>query len=75
MKLINRIQLCECSLIETVNDLLKHISQIEHWRNRSVWKFFVNLFTQLTTYTYLLEKVSLDLESKGNLALPYPIRE
>lgn len=59
--------------METVNGLLKHISQIEHWRARSVSNLFVNLFTQLITYTYLLEKLYLDLESKGNLTLPYPI--
>ena len=32
------------ALIESVNDQLKNISQIEHTRYRSVTNFFVNLF-------------------------------
>ena len=58
------------SLIETVNDQLKNISQIEHSRHRSVWNFLVNLFAGLIAYTYLPQKPSLDLETKGLPTLP-----
>ncbi|BAU64164.1 unnamed protein product [Stanieria sp. NIES-3757] len=70
VKLMDKILLRKRSLIETVNDQLKNISQIEHSRHRSVWNFMVNLFGGLIAYTYLPQKPSLDLEPKGLPALP-----
>ncbi len=70
VKLIDKILLRKRSLIETVNDQLKNISQIEHLLYRSVWNFMVNLFAGLIAYTYLPQKPSLDLEPKGLPALP-----
>ena len=70
VKLMDKILLRKRSLIETVNDRLKNISQIEHSRHRSVWNFMVNLFSGLIAYTYLPKKPSLDLEPKGLPALP-----
>ena len=58
VKLIDKILLRKRSLIETVNDQLKNISQIEHSRHRSVWNFMVNLFAGLIAYTYLPHKPS-----------------
>jgi hypothetical protein len=40
------------SLIETVNDPLKNISQIEHSRHRSIANFMVNLLAGLIAYTH-----------------------
>jgi hypothetical protein len=54
VRLMDKILLRKRSLIETVNDQLKNISQIEHSRHRSIWNFLVNLFASLTAYTYLL---------------------
>ena len=70
VKLIDKILLRKRSLIETVNDQLKNISQIEHLLHRSVWNFLVNLFAGLIAYTYLPKKPSLDLKPKGLPALP-----
>ena len=70
VKLIDKIMLRKRSLIETVNDQLKNISQIEHSRHRSVWNFLVNLLAGLTAYSYLPGKPSLDLEPKALSALP-----
>ena len=70
VKIIDKILLRKRSLIETVNDQLKNISQIEHSRHRSVWNFLVNLLAGLIAYTYLPKKPSLDLEPKGLPALP-----
>ena len=70
VKLMDKILLRQRFLIETVNDQLKNISQIEHSRHRSVWNFMVNLFSGLIAYTYLPQKPSLDLEPKGFSALP-----
>ena len=73
VKLMDKILLRKRSLIETVNDQLKNISQIEHSRHRSVWNFMVNLFSGLIAYTYLPKKPSLDLKPKGLPALPLAI--
>ena len=70
VKLMDKILLRKRSLIETVNDQLKNIFQIEHSKHRSVWNFMVNLFSGLIAYTYLPKKPSLDLEPKGLPALP-----
>ena len=70
VKLIDKILLRKRSIIETVNDQLKNILQIEHSRHRSIWNFMVNLLSGLVAYTYLPTKPSLDLEVKGLKALP-----
>lgn len=57
-------------MIESVNDQLKNICQIEHSRHRSVYNFLVNLLAGLVAYTYQLRKPSLDLDDKGLPALP-----
>jgi hypothetical protein len=49
------------SLIEPVNDQLKHISQIKHSRHRSVANFLVNLVSGVTAYTYQEKKPSLHI--------------
>jgi len=49
------------ALIESVNDQLKNISQIEHTRHRSVTNFFVNLFAGLVAYSLRPKKPSLNL--------------
>ncbi len=58
------------ALIETVNDQLKNIFQIEHLLHRSIWNFLVNLMAGLIAYSYLPNKPSLDLEPKALSALP-----
>jgi len=70
MRLMERIMLRKRALIETVNDQLKNILQIEHTRHRSFWNFLVNLVAGLTAYTYLPKKPSLDLDPKGLPPLP-----
>jgi len=70
VRLMDKILLRKRSLIETVNDQLKNISQIEHSRHRSFWNFLVNLLAGLIAYTYLPKKPSLDLQPKGLPALP-----
>jgi uncharacterized membrane protein YjjP (DUF1212 family) len=48
-------------LIETINDQLKNISQIEHSRHRSLMGFMVNLVGGLIAYTFQPKKPSLGL--------------
>jgi transposase len=52
LPIIDKILLRKRSVIETINDQLKNISQIEHTRHRSVWNFMVNLVCGLLAYTF-----------------------
>jgi len=61
MPLIDKILLRKRSLIETVNDQLKNIMQIEHTRHRSPTNFVVNLIAGLIAYTHQPKKPSLRL--------------
>ncbi|MBW4524325.1 MAG: IS982 family transposase [Phormidium tanganyikae FI6-MK23] len=70
IKLIDKILLRKRSLIESVNDQLKNICQIEHSRHRSCWNFLVNLMAGLIAYTYQPKLPALDLQPKGLPALP-----
>ena len=57
----DRLLLRKRSIIETSNDQLKNISQIEHTRHRSVANFLVNLLCGLIAYCHQREKPSLHL--------------
>lgn len=70
VRLIDKILLRKRAVIESVNDHLKNLCQIEHSRHRSVFNFLVNLMAGLAAYTYLPKKPSLDIEPKGFPALP-----
>ena len=52
------------SIIETVNDQLKNISNIEHSRHRSLWNFLGNIAAGLIAYTWREKKPSLNLNFK-----------
>jgi hypothetical protein len=49
------------SIIETINDQLKNISQIEHTRHRSVTNCMVNIIAGLIAYSHQEKKPSLNL--------------
>ena len=53
------------SIIETINDQLKNISQIEHSRHRSVTNFMVNMVAGLVAYTHQEKKPTLNLADLG----------
>jgi DDE family transposase len=61
MRLWDRLMLRKRFLIETVNDQLKNVSQIEHSRHRSLTGFMVNLVGGLIAYTFQPKKPSLGL--------------
>jgi len=48
--LVDRLLLRKRGVIESVNDQLKNISQIEHTRHRSVWNFRVNIVAGVAAY-------------------------
>ena len=61
MALSDKLLLRKRYIIETINDQLKNISQIEHTRHRSVANFLVNLFCGLIAYCHQPKKPSLNL--------------
>ena len=69
MPLLDKVLLRKRSLIETVNDQLKNISQIEHTRHRSPTNFLVNLVAGLIQYTHQPKKPSLRLNTSDQTAL------
>lgn len=72
MPMLDKILLRKRAVIESVNDYLKNVCQIEHSRHRSPLNFLVNLVSGLVAYTYQPHKPSLDLAPKGLPALPEP---
>ena len=68
LPLVDKLLLRKRALIETINDQLKNISQLEHTRHRSVINWMVNLLAGLVAYTHQPKKPSLDL-SQNQLKL------
>jgi hypothetical protein len=62
MRLTDKLLARKRSIIETIIDQLKNISQIEHSRHRSPVNFAVNLLSGLIAYCHQPKKPSLHLE-------------
>ena len=62
MKLTDKLLARKRSIIETIIDQLKNISQIEHSRHRSPVNFMVNLICGLIAYCHQPKKPALNLE-------------
>ena len=56
MSLSDRILLRKRAIIETVNDELKNIAQVEHSRHRSFDNFIVNILGALAAYCFFPKK-------------------
>jgi hypothetical protein len=63
MPLLDKLLLRKRALIESVNDQLKNISQIEHTRHRSAVNGFVHMIAAVVAYTFQPRKPALDWES------------
>lgn len=59
MSMADKILLRKRSVIETVNDELKNICQIEHSRHRSFANFIANLISAIAAYNFLPKKPSI----------------
>lgn len=70
LPMFDKIMTRKRAIIESVNDQLKNISQIEHTRHRSVANFFVNLMGGLIADTFREKKPSLNLRVTERLQLP-----
>lgn len=63
MNLYDRLMLRKRAVIESVNDFLKNICDIQHSRHRSVTNFLVNLISALAAYSFLPKKPSVFSDS------------
>ena len=70
LTVFDQIMLRKRALIETINDQLKNICQIEHTRHRSTANFLVNVIGALIAYTYKEKKPSLNIRVKELERLP-----
>ena len=62
MHIHDKILLKKRAIIETVNDELKNICQVEHSRHRSFENFLTNLLSGLIAYSFFPKKPSLNLD-------------
>lgn len=63
MTMSDKILLRKRSIIETVNDELKNICQIEHSRHRSFANFLSNIVAGLIAYSFLPKKPSIKYQT------------
>ena len=61
MSVTDKVLLRKRAIIETVNDELKNIAQVEHSRHRSLQNFTVNLLAGIAAYCYFPKKPAIDI--------------
>lgn len=69
LTLTDKLLLRKRAIIESVNDQLKNVCQIEHTRHRSPYNFLVHLLAGLIAYSHQPKKPSLHLD-RDLLTLP-----
>ena len=62
MSVSDKLFLRKRAIIETVNDELKNIAQVEHSRHRSFDNFVVNLLGGIAAYCYFPKKPSIRVQ-------------
>jgi len=71
--IMDKLLLRKRSVIETVNDQLKNLCDIEHSRSRSPVNFMVNMIAGLIRYTYSEKLPSINFSQKDREILGFPI--
>lgn len=74
MSLRDKLLLRKRSVIETINDELKKICQIEHSRHRGIANFLMNLLAAITAYCFFNKKSAIKFDREvqvGQLELFY----
>ena len=71
MSIADKILLRKRALIETVNDKLKSIAQIEHSRHRSFNNFIVNSLSAIAAYCFFKKKpvIEVNFVNDGQLSI------
>ena len=64
MSLYDKIMLRKRSVIETINDELKNICEVEHSRHRAVHNFVMNLISALAAYCFFDKKPAIRFDVK-----------
>jgi len=62
MSLYDKIMLRKRSVIETINDQLKNICEVEHSRHRAVHNFLMNLISALAAYCFFDKKPAIQFD-------------
>lgn len=70
LPLMDKLLARKRSIIETINDQLKNVSQIAHTRHRSPINFVANLVAGLLAYTFQEKKPAIRFTSAETLLLP-----
>jgi len=71
MELKDKIMLRKRSVIETINDELKNMCQVEHSRHRSFGNFITNILSGLIAYSFFPKKpaIKFDVEQTTQINL------
>jgi hypothetical protein len=64
MPLRDKILLRKRSVIETINDMLKNIADVEHTRHRSIHNFIMNLIAALAAYSFYDKKPAIKVQTE-----------
>lgn len=64
---VDQVLLRKRSIIETVNDQLKNISQIEHTRHRSIPNFLTNVFAGIIAYMFQEKKPKIKFKNEKKI--------
>lgn len=62
VKISDRLLLRKRAIIETVNDELKNIAQVEHFRHRPFDNFIVNTLGALAAYCFFPKKPTIAVQ-------------
>ena len=71
MSIADKILLRKRALIETVNDELKNIAQIEHSRHRSFNNFIANSLSAIAAYCFFEKKPAIDINFVNDRQLSF----
>lgn len=71
MTMADKILLRKRSVIETINDELKNICQIEHSRHRSFSNFLTNLISAIAAYSFLPKKPAIKYHTQNTNQLAF----
>ena len=63
MQIHDKLMLRKRAVIESVNDILKNVCQIEHTRHRSFDNFIINLISGLIAYSLYPTKPNINIDN------------
>lgn len=73
MNVVGKILLRKRTLMETVNDELKNLAQIEYSRHRSFNKFIANFLSAIAAYCFFEKKHVIDVLSATDNLLSFEL--